>query len=231
MNFIKDILNNLKILLGNRRLDESLSKEVFIKGLTNDTSSKIDYKNLIVKNNMIEHVYPPEPWPNPNQSVVEVGLDYNISNHLTYGMCVSTQHRDKIQKNFDEGKQYLDNMKIWANTIYEPIIEILGVVPSINSMFRCPTLNNLVGGQLTSQHMDAEAGDTTYGKMLLREVYNKLAWSKIPFSQIIIEFESWIHIGCIDQTKHPGKVGQRFITGKDGNGNTIYIPVTKPFKI
>jgi hypothetical protein len=231
MNFIKDIINNLKFLLGGGRLDESLSKEIFVKGLNGDTSNKIDYKNLIVTNNMIEHVYPSEPRPNPNQSVVEVGLDYNISPHLTYGQCVSTQHRDQIRKNFDEGKQFLHNMKFWANTIYEPIIEILGIVPTIDSMFRCSFLNTIVGGSLTSQHMDAEAGDTKYEKMSLRKVYNKLAWSKIPFSQIIIEFESWIHIGSIDLIKHSGKVGQRFITGKDKTGNTIYIPVIKPFKI
>jgi hypothetical protein len=175
----------------------------------------------------------PDPTPAPNiivpPAVITIGVDYQLSKHLTYGDCVATQHRTLIQENFDKGKQFLDNMKIWANTIYEPIIELVGIIPHIDSMFRCPNLNTLVGGQPTSQHMDAEAGDTKYGVLSLREAYNKIAWSKIPFSQIIIEFESWLHVGLIDQIKHPGKVGQRFITGKDDSGKTIYIPVTKPF--
>ena len=190
-------------------------------------NSSVEYVRNIVKNNMVEHVYPPAQL----HSIVEINNDYQLSTHLTYGMCVLTQHRDKIQENFEKGKQFLDNMKIWANTIYEPIIDLLGVVPLIDSMFRCYSLNTVVGGSQTSQHMSAEAGDTKYGMLSLREVYNKLAWSKIPFSQIIIEFESWIHIGYIDQLRYPGKVGQRFITGKDNNGKTVYIEITKPFLI
>jgi len=168
---------------------------------------------------------------NNPMSTITIGTDYQLSTNFTFGMLVATEHREYIAKNFEEGKQYVENMRLLCKTVLEPVIEILGIVPHINSCFRFPELNKSVGGSTTSQHMIAEAADTTYGKMNLHEAFNKIAFSaakKIPFSQIIFEFNSWIHLGVIDPVRYPGKVAQILTTGKDAEGKTIYIPVKKP---
>jgi zinc D-Ala-D-Ala carboxypeptidase len=155
-----------------------------------------------------------------------IGTDYQLSKNYTYGMLVTTEHRNYISQNFDEGKKYIDNMRILCNTILEPVGGLIGIIPHINSCFRCPGLNKIVNGSITSQHMIAEAGDTVYDKMSLREVFNKIANSNIPFSQLIFEYSSWIHIGMLDLINHPNKIGQKFIT-KIENGKTEYITVDK----
>jgi hypothetical protein len=82
--------------------------------------------------------------------------------------------------------------------------------------------------------MKAEAGDTTYRGMSLTQVFNKIAWSKIPYSQIIFEFGSWVHVGVIDEFLYPGKIGQKFnailVDDEENPGKKItkYTSVTKP---
>jgi zinc D-Ala-D-Ala carboxypeptidase len=169
-------------------------------------------------------VQPTIVTPSP---IITITNDYQISNHFTYGQLVATEHRDLIQKNFDEGKQYLNNMITWCKIIGEPIIDLIGIIPHINSCFRCLDLNKAVGGSLTSQHMMAEAGDTTYDESeSLTTVFNTIAGSNIPFGQLIYEFSSWIHVSYEDKINHPNKIGQKFIT-KIVNGKTEYIPVDK----
>jgi hypothetical protein len=180
--------------------------DIFLSWFNKDTP--------IVQNNIVT-----------SSPIITITNDYQISTHFTYGQLVTTEHRDLIQKNFDEGKKYIDNMAKWCKIIGEPIIELLGIVPHINSCFRCPDLNKAVGGSITSQHMMAESGDTTYGTMALKDVFNKVAWSNISYSQIIIEY-SWIHIGYIDNINYLNKIGQKFIT-QTVNGKTKYIIVDK----
>jgi zinc D-Ala-D-Ala carboxypeptidase len=180
---------------------------------------------------------PPTPPPTvpivPPQapSVIVVGVDYQISPRFSYGMLTKTEHRDFIEENRKQGQKYLRNMANLCNNVLEPVWNLMGPI-SINSCFRCPGLNALIGGSINSQHMDAEAADTEYAGITLQQAFNKIAFSDIKYSQVILEFNQWIHVGVPDEILHPGKVGQKFIASRekqtDGTFKTIYTPVTKP---
>ena len=116
------------------------------------------------------------------------------------------------------------NLTRLINEVLQPITLLIGELPTISSGYRCPQLNVAVGGSKTSQHTDGGAVDIVFRTTSLLAAFNKIMFSPIPYSQIILEFGRWIHVGLIDQERHPGLVSQRLIASKVA-GKTIYTPV------
>lgn len=159
--------------------------------------------------------------------------DSKLSAHVSFGEMTRTTHRELIEENKKSALMYLGKLKEFCTTIIEPARALIGSPVYITSGFRCDLLNKAVGGSFTSQHVIGEAGDIEFlharqGKALL-DAFNKIAFSDIPYSQIILEFGQWIHIGLIDEIVYPGKVGQKMIASKF-KGQVIYTTVTKPYK-
>ena len=76
----------------------------------------------------------------------------------------------------------------------------LGDVPIIvSSWYRCPTLNEAIGGSKTSAHMKGLAMDFNHSVLSLEEVFIEVKGSKLPYDQLIIEGTKgkaeWIHLG------------------------------------
>ena len=71
---------------------------------------------------------------------------------------------------------------------------LLNVPCDVNSFYRCPELNNAVGGSKTSDHMNGRAIDFI-PKMNLREAYNIIKNSGLSYDQLIIyPKQSFLHI-------------------------------------
>lgn len=77
---------------------------------------------------------------------------------------------------------------------------------NINSGFRCPQLNAVVGGVRTSAHLVGYAADIkpANGKQLLFEkwIAAKFAKSGVKFDQIILErsrYARWVHVAIRNQ--------------------------------
>ena len=56
-------------------------------------------------------------------------------------------------------EEHLDNMKLVANKIFEPLRSWVGGPIRINSFYRGPELNKAIGGSTKSQHMIGQAVD------------------------------------------------------------------------
>lgn len=82
------------------------------------------------------------------------------------------------------------------NSCLDPIRELWGAPITVNSGFRCPELNKVVGGAKDSQHMKGEAADITAGSPVKnKELFDKIAASGIEFDQLLDEKNySWLHI-------------------------------------
>ena len=76
-------------------------------------------------------------------------------------------------------------------------------VISVQSWYRSPAVNKLVGGSKDSQHMRGEAVDFVcrgFGTPV--EIVKKLIASKLPYDQLILE-HTWVHISFAISTGSP----------------------------
>lgn len=86
----------------------------------------------------------------------------------------------------------------------EPLRQHAGKPVIISSGYRCPTLNRLVGGAKTSQHMKGEAADIRINSLAEgREWFNWLK-THVPYDQLLWECKAskptkvyWIHVSCL----------------------------------
>jgi hypothetical protein len=79
----------------------------------------------------------------------------------------------------------------------DQVRELLGQPIIVSSWYRCTLVNAAVGSKSTSQHMKGEAVDFTCPKFgTIQQVFDKIrnSASTIAYDQIIIEFNSWVHI-------------------------------------
>jgi hypothetical protein len=152
---------------------------------------------------------------------------FQLSSHFTLGEMSRTDNRVLLEKNHAEALWYLDNLQKLCVMVLEPVRSLLGIPVRITSGFRCKELNTSIGGSPTSQHCHGEAADTVYEGHDLKEIFNAIAFSDIPYSQIIYEFGSWVHLGLQDEVLYPGKVKQMLVA-YSANGKTVYEGVNKP---
>lgn len=82
------------------------------------------------------------------------------------------------------------------NNLLDPIREKWGGPITVNSGYRCPTLNKAVGGVPTSQHLRGEAADITVGSPAKNnQLFKMIVDGGFDFDQLIDESGySWIHI-------------------------------------
>jgi hypothetical protein len=125
-----------------------------------------------------------------------------ISKHLTLDECT---HSDTAVKlgivNNNPTLDAIDNMKLLAEKVFEPIREHFKVPIYVSSVYRGIPLNVAIGGSKTSQHvagqaMDIDMGDK--GKPSNFEIFQYIK-KNLVFDQLIWELgtdknPSWVHV-------------------------------------
>ena len=115
----------------------------------------------------------------------------NLTAHFTLDELTHTDHRQ-----FDNvpNDQELANLLRTAELL-EEVKSLLGGKPvMINSGFRCKEVNDAVGSKDSSQHRTGCAADIRVPGMTPDAVVRALVASKLPFDQVIREFDRWTHI-------------------------------------
>lgn len=90
--------------------------------------------------------------------------------------------------------QEIENLKRLAALLQQVKTAVGGKPVMINSGFRSKQVNDSVGSKDTSQHRTGCAADIRVPGMKPREVVEACIAAKVPFDQIILEFDSWTHI-------------------------------------
>jgi hypothetical protein len=78
--------------------------------------------------------------------------------------------------------------------LLEQVRALLGKPILVNSAFRSKQVNDAVGSRDTSQHRLGCAADIRVPGMTPKQVVQACIDAKLPFDQIIEEFDSWTHI-------------------------------------
>lgn len=82
----------------------------------------------------------------------------------------------------------------------EEVRKVVGMPLHINSAYRSPEANKLVNGKSTSQHCKGAAADIKVKGMTPDQVVKAIIAAKLPYDQVIREFDSWTHVS-IPNTK------------------------------
>lgn len=85
--------------------------------------------------------------------------------------------------------------------LLEKVRKYLNKPISINSGYRCPELNQAVGGQKASQHLLGCAADIRVSGMTPDEIVKAIIQTDIQFDQMIREFDSWVHISVTNSAE------------------------------
>ena len=147
-----------------------------------------------------------------------------ISKHISdrEGVYSTTATRRGIDNTPD--KEHLDNMKLLAEKIFEPLRKWVGGPIRINSFYRGPELNKAIGGSSKSQHCKGQAMDIDDNgcHKTNAEMY---AWIKdnVEFDQMIWEFgdddnPNWVHVSYVS----PEENRNRCLKAYRKNGKTKY---------
>ena len=97
-----------------------------------------------------------------------------------------------------------------VDNVLDPLRQAWGGPIRVNSGYRCPLLNKLVGGTPTSQHQHGEAADITVGSRAAnRRLLALIKRLNLPYDQLIDEKDCrWIHIS--HRTGHNRRLSMKF---------------------
>ena len=115
----------------------------------------------------------------------------NLTEHFTLEELTVTSHRQ-----FDNTPNEAEtaNLQRLAEFLEQVKAALDGKPIMINSGFRSKQVNDSVGSKDTSQHRIGCAADIRVPGMTADTVVCTLIAAKLPYDQIIREFDSWTHI-------------------------------------
>ena len=125
-----------------------------------------------------------------------------ISKHISYKEAVGSNYAKQKGIKNKPNEDQVENMKLLAEKVFEPLREWVGCPIRVNSMFRSLELNTALKGSKTSSHMKGEAMDITRmacGKENCKSNLDMFHWIKdnLEFDQLIWEFgkePKWLHV-------------------------------------
>ena len=136
----------------------------------------------------------------------------NLSPNFTLAELTHTDHRS-----FDNTPNAVQtaNLKRLA-ALLELVRTAVGDKPIIvNSAFRSKAVNDAVGSKDSSQHRLGCAADIRVPGMKPDEVVRAIIAVKLPFDQIIREFDAWTHVS-IPSTPASTPRGSKLIIDRNG---------------
>ena len=120
-----------------------------------------------------------------------------ISKHISYKEAVGSDYAKQKGISNKPNEEQVENMKLLAEEVFEPLREWVGCPIKVNSMFRSLELNTALKGSKTSSHMKGEAMDiTSLGGKSNLEMFHYIR-TELDFDQLIWEFgkePKWLHV-------------------------------------
>ncbi len=160
--------------------------------------------------------------------MIDRGSDY-LSAHFSFDEFVFSDTAIRLGIDNMPNSDQIANIKALCSSVLEPARLTLGAI-KVNSGYRSPDLNKLVGGSPTSEHMcqgDHAAADIRplSPTVSLPHLYAYIR-SRLVFNQLIFEFSSWVHVSfrrvgenrneCLVSYLKDGRTHYRPVDYKDG---------------
>jgi len=142
-----------------------------------------------------------------------MGLVMNLTDHFTLEELTFSQTADRLGLDNTPSPDIIVQLTKTSHGL-EMIRTLLQAPIHINSGYRSIDVNKAVGSSSTSQHVLGQAVDfiaPQFGRP--RDIVEAIRRSRIhiPFDQLILEFNSWVHVSFSPRTR-----GEMLIIDKDG---------------
>jgi hypothetical protein len=157
-----------------------------------------------------------------------IDLSMQLSPSFTLGEMIASAKAEELGIDNTEGltPERVENLRLWAVSVGQPLRDYTGLPITILSGYRCPQLNEAVGGEPTSQHLTGDAADIVVGDMpplavvrLIRSVPSLCA----QVGQAISEFAKWTHLSRDHGPKPPRR--QFLVATRNTKGEKVYVPL------
>ena len=152
-----------------------------------------------------------------------------ISKHLTLAECTNSATATRLGiVNNNPSKSVIENMKVLAENVFEPIREHFDKPIYVISVYRGFNLNQAVKGSITSQHCEGKAMDIDMQdnqSLSNKEIFDFIK-NNLEFDQLIWEFgnsknPNWVHVSY-----NAGKNRKQILKAtKNKDGKTIYTKI------
>lgn len=141
-----------------------------------------------------------------------------ISKHLELSELIRSESAKRLGVSNMPTPEHIENLKLLANNIFEPIREHFNVPIRISSAYRSNILNKSIGGANKSQHSIGQAIDIDMDGTNIKnsEIFDFIK-NNLDFDQLINEFDfSWVHVSYAKNNRKEILIASKI------NGKTIY---------
>jgi zinc D-Ala-D-Ala carboxypeptidase len=149
-----------------------------------------------------------------------------LSEHLSLSEVIRSESAKRNGISNMPTPEHIENFKILAAKVFEPIREHFGVPIRISSGYRSKELNRLIKGSSSSQHCKGQAIDIdmdgTSNGVTNTDVFNYIK-DNLPFDQMIWEFGNednpdWVHVSYVPEGR------KQILKAVKIKGQTKYLP-------
>jgi zinc D-Ala-D-Ala carboxypeptidase len=122
---------------------------------------------------------------------------------------------------FSPDQAVIDNLKALCHNVLQPLRDGLHRAILTSSGYRCPRVNQAIGGAPNSQHLSGQAADINVGNLSTEQLYQRIKNSNLVFDQLIQEFDRWVHVSY-----NPNNAANRrqCLRAVKVDGKTKYLP-------
>jgi len=143
---------------------------------------------------------------------MKLSPNFNLE-ELTFSQVASRRGIDNTPS--DKVKDNLERLAFFL----EQVRKVFNKPFLISSGYRSREVNESVGGSKTSQHCEGCAADFNVKGMSPNAVVRAIVDANIPYDQVILEFDSWVHISVPTVKGSPPRKQALII---DNNGKREY---------
>jgi len=144
-----------------------------------------------------------------------------LTKNFSLEELIQSNTAERLGINNEPNTEQLNNLKLLAEAILQPLRDAYGHSIGINSGLRNEALNKAIGGSKTSDHCKGLAADIKGFDNF--ELFYLIIELKLPFKQLIWEFGNedqprWVHV-ALDLSDTPKR---EILVAKKINGKTVY---------
>lgn len=116
-----------------------------------------------------------------------------LTPHFTLNEMTASQIAAREGLDNTPSPEVIGNLRLLCEVL-EQVRTLFGRPIIISSGYRSAAVNARVGGAQKSQHIRGLAADFTVVDVHNRKVVRRLSESAVAFDQLILEFDSWVHL-------------------------------------